>query len=126
MPISYVVNENVRVVWVRCRGDIAASALRAHWDRLQADTSFDSSFDRLVDLTHVTSLPSFGEVNDVLMHTRDPMHKTGRIAFLSRNETEFDQALQATWMMGTGRRESEVFRNPHDAIMWLRPRRIKP
>ena len=118
MPVSYLIDQNQRVVFSRLSGVVTAAEVHEHNRKLRTDPDFNPGYRQLVDCTGLTEiLVGTPTINAV---SQDQYFTPGtRRAFIATSDVAFGLArMFALRAEGSGQ-TIEVFRERRVAEEWL-------
>jgi hypothetical protein len=120
MPFNYSIDVARRVIISDASGEVAASELLDHQNRLMRDPDFDPTFSQIADFSAVTRV--YVESEDIRnLATRNFFAPGARRCFVAPTSEIFGLArmFQLFREVSGGKEELRVFRNRKEAILWL-------
>jgi hypothetical protein len=121
MPITYVIDEERRLVVTTGSGVLTAAEIRAHEVRLKTNARFDPTFYELVDVTLVTKAPiSADELR--LLASAQVFSPKSRRAIIANRPVTFGLARMFEILReisGTEVETIHVFEDRASAMRWL-------
>jgi len=118
LPVSYLIDQNQRLVFSRLSGTVTETEVHDHNRTLRKDPDFNPSYRQLVDCTGVTEiLVGTATINAI---SRDQFFTPGtRRAFIATSDAAFGLARMFALRADGSGQTIEVFRERRVAEEWL-------
>ena len=118
MPVSYLIDQNQRLVFSHLSGTVTETEVHEHNRTLRTDPAFNPRYRQLVDCTGVTEI-LLGTAT-ISAISRDQFFAPGtRRAFIATSDTAFGLARMFALRADGSGQTIEVFRERRVAEEWL-------
>ena len=118
MPISYRIDESLRLVFTTAQGVLTRQDVLTHLQRLREDPDFDPSYNQLVDLRAVIEFAmSAAELRMITVYRL--FNEKSRRAIVADEDITFGMARMYEVFREDAPEDIKLFRDMADARRWL-------
>lgn len=120
MPLTYRIDPDIHRIIITADGQVELGDGRELIMRIPNDTSYDASYDILLDFTRAVCNPSPAEVRQLLrLLPARKMPNTNKVAILTSNSFHYGMARMASILAGSKNISLYAFVHADQAYGWL-------
>jgi hypothetical protein len=125
MPVTYVIDQQEKLIRTRCIGNVVVGEVINHFRTLERDPECPDRLDVFLDLSETTSLPFTAEINAVAQEINRVRKKVrfGACAVLATADALFGMMRMFAVLAGSYFSDIQVFRSAPEAEAWLAAQR---
>jgi hypothetical protein len=125
MPVTYVIDQQEKLIRTRCAGNVVVGEVINHFRMLEQDPNCPDRLDIFLDVSETTSLPFTREITSVAQEINRVRKKVrfNFCAVVATGDALFGMMRMFAVLAGVYFTEIRVFRSAAEAEAWLAAQR---